>query len=180
MKTCTGCGQRKQLNEFHKHNSSADGLRKVCRTCRCEQVRAQRGRQPERHILTLMIQRCHNEQHQRFPLYGGRGISVCAAWHESFEQFLADVGRRPSPRHSIDRIDNNRGYEPGNVRWATQTQQTRNKRNNRMITAFGITKCAAEWAEDFNLPSCRLIGQRIDVLGWTAEAAVSTPSTRAA
>lgn len=84
-------------------------------------------------IWNMMIQRCHNPKNQRYSYYGGRGIKVCDRWHDSFASFLADMGSRPSPLHSIDRWpDNNGDYEPGNCRWATKSQQARNTRFNRM------------------------------------------------
>ena len=81
-----------------------------------------------RHMRT----RCGNLKCADYPDYGGRGIKVCERWLHSFENFLADMGRKPSPRHSIDRIDVNGNYEPGNVRWSTETQQARNKRNSKL------------------------------------------------
>jgi hypothetical protein len=78
-----------------------------------------------------MIDRCENPRNKSFPDYGGRGIRVCPEWRDSFPGFLAEVGRRPGPEFSIDRIDNSRGYEPGNVRWATRLQQNRNRRPAR-------------------------------------------------
>jgi hypothetical protein len=75
-----------------------------------------------------MRQRCNNPDNPKWPLYGGRGIQVCAEWQDDFPAFLAHVGPRPGPSYSIDRIDNERGYEPGNVRWATRSQQVRNSR----------------------------------------------------
>lgn len=78
-----------------------------------------------------MISRCENPNVERFPHYGGRGITVCDRWRNSFPAFLEDMGRKPSLDHSIDRIDVNGNYEPGNCRWATPEQQANNKRNSR-------------------------------------------------
>ncbi len=85
-------------------------------------------RSAERLAWTNMKRRCNNEKSPRFKDWGGRGIKVCDRWLNSFENFLADVGIRPSTDHSIDRIDNDRNYEPDNVRWATKKEQIANRR----------------------------------------------------
>ncbi len=78
-----------------------------------------------------MISRCHNPNEPSYIRYGARGIKVCARWRFSFDAFYADVGPAPSLKHTIDRIDNDAGYRPGNVRWATWSEQNKNKRSTR-------------------------------------------------
>lgn len=84
-----------------------------------------------------MIQRCTNPNNADWDDYGGRGIVVHPSWRDSYEAFLSDLGRRPTTRHSLDRIDVNGGYVPGNVRWATPEQQARNKRNTVTVELDG-------------------------------------------
>lgn len=119
------CGNERIVSAGHlRHGKST-----ACRDCRIKHGHSIRGhKSAEYRIWTGMIQRCTNPNVKAFNRYGGRGIKVCAEWLESFETFLAYVGRRPSSEHSIDRHpDNDGNYEPGNVRWATQSEQCFNK-----------------------------------------------------
>lgn len=131
------------------------------------------NRAPEYTVWVLLKARCLNPKAEGYHNYGGRGITVCDAWRNSFEQFLNDAGRRPSFAHSIDRIDNNRGYEPGNVRWATRAEQARNKTNNRVITIGSVTQCVADWIKTVDI-NPNTLRSRLR-LGWTLERALSTP-----
>ncbi len=120
-----------------------------------------------------MRNRCSNQKHHAYKDYGGRGISVCERWSE-FDNFLADMGPRLSPKHSIDRINNNGNYEPDNCRWATIEEQNRNRRDLVWITYKGKTNHLSGWCKElgFCLQTihCRL------KRGWSIEKSLSTPS----
>jgi hypothetical protein len=106
-----------------------------------------------------------------YPDYGARGIQICERWDNSFEAFYADMGPRPGPEYSIDRRDVNGHYEPGNCRWATDTEQANNKRNNHYIEHNGERKTITQWAQEVGLhPST--IRQRLK-LGWSTERAMT-------
>lgn len=120
-----------------------------------------------------MKDRCTNEQRDSHHRYGGRGIAVCARWTSSFQSFLADMGRRPGPGYSLDRIDNDGNYEPGNVRWATRREQSMNYSRNRRVTVDGRTLTVSEWSAETGLNETT-IASRLD-RGWLAECAVGTP-----
>lgn len=130
-------------------------------------------RTPEYVAWTQMKNRCFNPHATRYANWGGRGISVCKAWADSFETFLNDVGRRPTHEHSLDRRDNSKDYEPGNVRWATPTEQNRNSSGNRRLTYQGLTKTLSEWAELYHM-RVKTLWSRID-RGWSVEDALETP-----
>jgi hypothetical protein len=88
---------------------------------------------PEYQAWTGMKGRCYNEKHQRYPYYGARGITVCDSWKSSFVEFLKDMGRRPSPKHSLERKDNDGNYEPRNCIWATKKEQMNNTRRSNKL-----------------------------------------------
>jgi hypothetical protein len=105
-----------------------------------------------RGIWNGMINRCYSERNISYSNYGGRGIKVCGLWKNSFEEFYKDMGPRPSPKHSLDRINTYGNYEPGNCRWATSLEQGENRRTNVMITHDGKTQSLTKWARDYGVP----------------------------
>lgn len=120
-----------------------------------------------------MRSRCNNPKNKGFPLYGGRGIKICERWNNSFDNFLADVGERPSPKHSIDRIDNNGNYEPSNVRWATPLEQSRNRRCVVKVITNDQEFLRIESETYTGLPPST-IKNRLQ-RGWELERAISAP-----
>lgn len=129
---------------------------------------------PEYQAWTNAKGRCYNKNDPRFADYGGRGIGMCEEWRKDFSAFLAYIGPRPSPKHSLDRYPNNDGnYEPGNVRWAIPEQQVRNRRPvnfSRYIVVLGVRITLTEAAQKYR-KSCQVIRQRLD-RGWSPERAV--------
>ena len=120
-----------------------------------------------------MIRRCHDPRSRTYPRYGAKGVTVCERWRQSFRAFLADAGERPSRFHSIDRFPNRSGnYEPGNVRWATATEQARNAKSNRLVTLDGRTLTLAAWCEEFGLNYFTVVS-RLNA-GWTPKRAFTT------
>jgi hypothetical protein len=129
---------------------------------------------PEYHVWVKMKERCLNPRNKAYKNWGGRGIGVCKQWAESFPQFLKDMGSRPSPVHKLERRNNNLGYSLENCVWATQKEQSRNTRKNRLLDYRGVVASVAEWAERTGIP-CQTIHTRLR-LGWTVEE-ILTPLT---
>lgn len=127
---------------------------------------------PEYVVWASMLSRTRYPSHGSFANYGAKGIGVCDRWQE-FVHFFADMGPRPSPAHSIERVDNDRGYEPDNCRWATLQEQRRNMRQNRHITVDGVTRIATDWARDFGINPNTFLS-RLDH-GWEIHRALSAP-----
>lgn len=130
------------------------------------------GRTTEYSTWMAMRQRCANPKAAGYAYYGGRGVRVCERW-AVFENFLSDMGRKPSEEHSLDRINPNGNYEPGNCRWTTIEVQAGNKRNSRRIFVEGEEKTASAWARDLTA-SDGAVRARIR-MGWSPEAAATRP-----
>ncbi len=122
-----------------------------------------------------MNDRCCNPNTPTYAYYGGRGIKVCDRWRgtNGFLNFVADMGERPAEGMTLDRIDNDGGYEPGNVRWATRDEQASNNRRNRFVTYQGATKTLSQWARHFGFRPQIFIGRLR--IGWDFERAALTP-----
>jgi hypothetical protein len=146
------CGTLRTVSSNHLKN----GHTKSC-GCFNREVAAKRASKikhgmcdnPTYSIWSNMKTRCLNSKDLRYPGYGGRGITICGRWLK-FENFYADMGKRPTGM-SIDRINNNGNYEPGNCRWATSKEQAQNRRNSLSITYLGETKAISEWAKLFGI-----------------------------
>lgn len=128
-------------------------------------------RTPEYTTWCSIKARCFNTSSAYYHRYGGRGITMCAGWRESYEAFLSHAGRRPSPLHTIERIENDKGYKPGNVRWATRKEQARNRTSSRLVTLNGVTKTAAAWAEELGVAQGTLRERLRN--GWSIKRALS-------
>lgn len=149
-----GCLQRERT-------SAATSVHGYCRMAK---------RSKEYRVWEAMHQRCGNPNANFYGDYGGRGIRICSRW-DTFENFLADMGERPGPKHTIDRIDNNGHYEPENCRWATKTEQSRNRRGLRMVMFRGRQLCLAEALEITGVSRGAFDG-RIK-RGWSVERALA-------
>lgn len=142
---------------------------RACKACGrlCGNVRHGMHATPEYRAWQGILNRCHKPNDSNYHRYGARGITVCPEWRNSFDSFLSDMGRRPSAEHSIERNENNGPYSPSNCRWATQIEQSRNRRSNVYIEFRGERKCVREWE--------KILGMRIGTIrdrlkrGWSIE-----------
>lgn len=124
---------------------------------------------PEYRSYRAAKERCRSKNNHAYQNYGGRGIEFRFG---SFDEFLAEIGPKPSPKHTLDRIDNDGHYEPGNVRWATRVEQNNNKCNNKLIEFQGKTKTLAQWCRKLNLDYNKV--KRRLYRGWPVDRALLT------
>ena len=142
-------------------------------SCVCSKATHGLSKTPEHNIWLGMRNRCSNPRNASYAHYGQRGITVVPRW-ASFERFLEDMGPRPSPKHSIERQDNDGPYSPDNCYWATATTQANNKRNSHMLSFDGQEHSIAEWARLYGLTHDTL-ERRINLLKWPVGKAITTP-----
>lgn len=167
------CGKETVAQAGHLRS----GQYKSCGCLSREQTRARftthgKRKSPEYQSWRAMIERCCNHSNASYGNYGGRGIIVCERWRTSFEAFYADMGPKPAGnRISIERLNNNGHYEPGNCKWATMNEQQRNTRNSVLLTFRGRTQCIAAWAEELGIKRSTLAA-RIR-RGWSVERALA-------
>lgn len=143
------------------------------KSCGCRKKPHGGTSSPEHTSWKAMISRCRRKSDKSYSKYGGRGIKVCKEWIDSYKNFLDHIGPRPSKSHTLDRIDVNGNYEPGNVRWATSKQQARNRRDNVLIAIGDEKHCFSEWCEIMGI-SVRTVQSRTRK-GIPFHMAVSTP-----
>lgn len=141
---------------------------------------------PEYRVWQQMCRRCTVPTHAAYADYGGRGITVCDRWLDSVEAFVADIGLKPTPKHEIDRRENDLGYwcghcaqcvqlgRPSNCRWVTRSTNDRNRRNNLLLSFREETLSVVEWAERVGIDS-ETLRRRVKKYGYTAEEALTTP-----
>lgn len=120
-----------------------------------------------------MLQRCTNPKASNYKRYGGKGVTVCARWRESFAAFAADMGECPGKAFTVDRLRNSGNYEPGNCRWATKAQQNANRASVLELTHAGRTMNAEQWATELGI-SANTLRSRLR-LGWSVERALTEP-----
>lgn len=186
MWTCLcDCGEVRRI----RGSALRQGLSRSCR-CYARDVSskvnakhgAKRGQQtsPEYSTWTRMRNRCNSPISSAYGHYGGRGIKVCDRWsgEDGYINFLADMGPKPSPSYSIDRIDNDGSYSPENCRWATKKEQTRNRRVSRKVEYKNQVVTLGEIADETGIPYA-ILKNRIFRYQWSIERALATPVRKA-
>src|SRR5579863_3527173 len=163
------CGNRRTAATVHLRTKAITS----CGCTRIKHLHTLGGASPEYRAWRAMKERCLGKTDEYRINYKERGIIVHPGWVHSFESFLAYVGLRPSAQHSLDRIDNNGSYVPGNVRWATKEEQSNNRRVSLLFTFEGRTLSVAQWAREKGIARATLYG-RIS-RGMTIETALTQP-----
>lgn len=171
------CGTERRISVHHliigRSRSCGCLRREVSREVHWKHGGTVGGYKHEYRVWAHMISRCSNRNLRAFKDYGGRGISVCARWRSSFASFHNDMGDRPTPSHTLDRINNNGNYEPSNCRWATIREQNNNRRDNRVIRLNGVRLTVAQWSEHVDLKAGTIYARL--ARGWSSRKALTCP-----
>lgn len=158
-------------------------LKRNSKSCGClarELTKARNTTHGESHTRefaawTRMKSRCYNSNNQKvYKNYGGRGITVCDRWLHSYENFLSDMGRMTAEKYTLERVDSNGNYEPGNCKWATMYEQQNNRRDNVRITHEGRTQNLSQWCREFGL-NFWTVNRRINKYGFDPVIALTAP-----
>lgn len=136
------------------------------------------GKAKEWIVWQGVVNRCYRPRSSAYFRYGARGVTMCDAWRNSYECFLADMGRMPTPKHTIERINNELGYSPENCRWATRKEQANNRSTNHWLALNGEKKTCSQWSSVVGIPSLTLVARK--ARGWSDEKTLTTPLTRRA
>lgn len=164
------CGNTKTVLAFQLKNGNTKSCGCLNSEMAAERLRTHGKRNAAIYaIWNNMMSRCHNPKDKAFSNYGGRGIAVCDEWH-TFEGFYADMGDKPEGM-SMERIDNNGNYEPGNVEWKTAKEQANNRRSNVLLTYQGQTKNVQQWCDELGL-NAKTVRRRLNVYGYSVEQAL--------
>lgn len=160
-------------------HSLVSGNTKSCGCLKRDTIRAAQrthglSKTPTYIAWAAMHSRCTCPTNAKFADYGGRGITICDRWLNSFANFLTDMGEKPSPKHTVDRQDNSLGYTPENCIWATRKEQANNKRNNHLLTFQERSQTMAQWCSELGL-SYTVVRSRLNRLGWSVEKALTIP-----
>ena len=168
---CRLCRGQKSLFEYEIGKSFA-------RKCDCRKQRYKHGRtnMPEYGVWKAMMRRCYKKNDTAYKDYGGRGIIVAEQWH-NFDNFIQDMGARPSTQHQLERHNNNQSYSKNNCSWQTRSVQMRNTRRTQLYTANGITLCLKDWAAYIEIPYSNLL-YRIHSMGWSLEQVFDAPQNQ--
>lgn len=155
------------------HTSSCGCFRKETASKRC--VTHGSSKTPEYNTYITILSKCYNPKNKKYKDYGGRGIKMCDRWLEDPQNFLDDMGKRPSDKTSINRINNDGNYEPGNCEWANNTEQANNRRSNRLIMFNGKTQNLTQWSNELGI-SFNVLRNRLRK-NWSVEEAFTIPVT---
>lgn len=170
---CTACAETVQTLRRH---DLVSGKSIMCKSCSNKATSRKTTKQEEVYNTWIaMNQRCNNPSCKDYANYGGRGIEVDPLWQDSFEAFYMYIGDRPNSGDTIERLDYNKGYFPGNVKWLPRSEQSKNKRDNVNLTLWDETKLVSEWAADSRITIDQFTIYKRIQRGWDPAAALQCP-----